>query len=196
MVGGSAIVWFARQLFPPVEFDESVIMDWTVTRARGRGRGTGHRHHRPDRAHCLRERPIWRVVSRLSHAGRDRCFDPATRNGLPKPGGEPGGMAMPSSAMSSMRTCISTWSAAHGARRRLPALAFPDRSAGQYFGRLSAHHRRERRALSFPRAGIMCAMIGGEGRLRAANPAFILRATGRSDTQYRRARPRQFHACR
>ncbi|HZV56914.1 MAG TPA: ATP-binding protein, partial [Sphingobium sp.] len=31
-------------------------------------------------------------------------------------------------------------------------------------------------------AGIMCAMIGAEGRIRAANPAFVLRATGRADT--------------
>ena len=31
-------------------------------------------------------------------------------------------------------------------------------------------------------AGIMCVMIGSEGRIRAANPAFILRATGRADS--------------
>src|SRR5690606_30028040 len=31
-------------------------------------------------------------------------------------------------------------------------------------------------------AGVMCAMIGGEGRIRAANLAFTLRATGRLDS--------------
>ncbi|MCF8707078.1 hybrid sensor histidine kinase/response regulator [Rhizorhapis sp. SPR117] len=33
----------------------------------------------------------------------------------------------------------------------------------------------------FTDAGIMGALIGGEGRIRAANPAFLLRATGRHD---------------
>ncbi|MCW2369720.1 two-component system cell cycle sensor histidine kinase/response regulator CckA [Sphingobium sp. B11D3D] len=46
------------------------------------------------------------------------------------------------------------------------------------FGRIMAGEAGERLSDS----GVMCVMIGGEGRIRAANPAFILRATGRADS--------------
>ena len=36
---------------------------------------------------------------------------------------------------------------------------------------------------SYSHAGIMSCVIGGEGRIRAANPAFLVRATGKADAE-------------
>ena len=59
------------------------------------------------------------------------------------------------------------WHFREGARGN-PALALPALIAGDWGDRLAA-------------AGIMAVLIGGEGRVRAANRVFVLRATGRAE---------------
>jgi two-component system cell cycle sensor histidine kinase/response regulator CckA len=181
VVGGSAIVWFARGLFPPVEFDESVIMDWTVTRAAAEAAGLAIAvTDRTGRIVCASDQygewfpgyptPVEIDVStrdqeRLAEAGRS-----AWRDGLAQLSDvESGEVHLDVEVLRTGRgDDFLLW--------RL--LTVRQANILDDYMRITEGEA----GTQLSRAGIMCAMIGGEGRLRAANPAFILRATGRSDT--------------
>jgi two-component system cell cycle sensor histidine kinase/response regulator CckA len=181
VVGGSAIVWFARQLFPPVEFDESVIMDWTVTRAAAEAAGLAIAiTDRTGRIVCASDQygewfPAYptpveinvptRDQERLAEAGRGAWRD---------------GHAQLSDVESAdMHLDVEVLRTGRGDDFLLwRFLTVRQVNILDDYLRITEGEA----GAQLSRAGIMCAMIGGEGRLRAANPAFILRATGRSDT--------------
>jgi two-component system cell cycle sensor histidine kinase/response regulator CckA len=181
VVGGSAIVWFARQLFPPVEFDESVIMDWTVTRAAAEAAGLAIAiTDRTGRIVCASDQygewfPAYptpveinvptRDQERLAEAGRGAWRD--------------GHVQLSDVESGDMHLDVEVLRTGRGDDFLLwRFLTVRQVNILDDYLRITEGEA----GAQLSRAGIMCAMIGGEGRLRAANPAFILRATGRSDT--------------
>jgi len=181
VVGGGAIVWFARQLFPPVEFDESVIMDWTVTRAAAEAAGLAIAvTDRTGRIVCASDQygewfPTYptpveidvaaREQERLAEAGRSAWRDGHAQLSDVERGDE--------------RLDVEVLRTGRGDDFLLwRFLTVRQANITDDYLRITEGEA----GAQFSRAGIMSAMIGGEGRLRAANSAFILRATGRSDT--------------
>ncbi len=181
LIGGSALIWLARRLFPPVELDETVSLDWTVTRAAAEAVGLALAvTDRTGRIVCASDQygewfpsyptPVEVKVSqrdqdRLAEAGRAAWRDGQAR--------------------------------VHDVQRGSLHLDVEVLRTGQSEDYLLWRFLNVRQSsilddflrvvegeggAQIAQAGIMCAIIGGEGRLRAANPAFVLRATGRSDT--------------
>ncbi len=181
LVGGSTLIWFARRLFPPVELDESVILDWTVTRAAAEAAGLAVAiTDRTGRIVCASDQygewfpayptPVEVKVSardqeRLAEAGRAAWRD--------------GHAEARDIQRGSLHLDVEVLRTGRGDDFLLwRFLTVRQASILDDYLRVVEGEA----GLQISQAGIMCAMIGGEGRLRAANPAFILRATGRSDT--------------
>lgn len=181
LIGGVTLIWVARRLFPPVEFDESVILDWTVTRAAAEAAGLAIAiTDRTGRIVCASDQygewfpgyptPVDVKVStrdqeRLAEAGRAAWRD--------------GNAEVRDVQRGSLHLDVEVLRTGRGDDFLLwRFLTVRQASILDDYLRVVEGEA----GAQISKAGIMCAMIGGEGRLRAANPAFILRATGRSDT--------------
>jgi len=181
MTGGVALIWFARRLFPAAELEETVLMDWTVTRIAAESAGL--------------------AIAVTDRAGRIVCASDQYGEWFP-------GYPTPAEVKVSTRDQERLVEAGRAAWRDGQALAsgiqrgslhldvevlrtgrgddfllwrfLTVRQASIIDDYLRVVEGEAGRQLA--QAGIMCAMIGAEGRIRAANPAFVLRATGRADT--------------
>jgi two-component system cell cycle sensor histidine kinase/response regulator CckA len=180
-IAGVALIWFARRLFPAVELDQAVVMDWTVTRAAAEGAGVAIAiTDRTGRIVCASDQygelfPGYPTPAEVKVSGRDkeRLIDAgrvAWRDGQSVASDvQRGALHLDVEVQRTGRDddyLIWRFLTVRQSSILDDYLRVVEGEAGQQISQ----------------AGIMCAMIGAEGRVRAANPAFVLRATGRSDT--------------
>ncbi|MBO9575561.1 MAG: response regulator [Sphingobium sp.] len=180
-VSGAALIWFARRMFPAVEIDQSVILDWTVTRAAAECSGVAIAvTDRTGRIVCASDQygewfPGYPTPAEIKISTRDqeRLIDAgrtAWRDGQAlAPGIQRGSMHLDVEVLRTGRGddyLLWRFLTVHQSSILDDYLRIVEGEAGQQISQ----------------AGIMCAMIGGEGRIRATNPAFTMRATGRADT--------------
>ena len=180
-VSGFALIWFARRLFPAVEIDQSVIMDWTVTRAAAEAAGIAIAvTDRTGRIVCASDQygewfPGYPTPAEIKVSARDQeqlvdAGRAAWRDGQALVNGIQRG---------SLHLDVEVLRTGRGDDYLLwRFLTVRQSSILDDYLRIVEGEA----GLQISQAGIMCAMIGGEGRIRAANAAFTLRATGRSDT--------------
>ena len=181
VLGGGALVWYARRLFPAVTADQAVVTDWTVVRASAEAANraiavTG----RTGRVVCASDQyGEWfpgypapgeikvsaRDQERLAAAGRSAWRDGEARaDGVVR-----GGLTLDVEVIRTGRVddyLLWRFTPMHQSSVMDDYLRIMEGDAGARFSE----------------AGVMCAMLGPEGRVRAANPAFLMRATGRSDS--------------
>jgi two-component system cell cycle sensor histidine kinase/response regulator CckA len=182
VIGGGVLVWYARRLFPPVEADQAVVADWTVTRAAAEAAGL--------------------AIAVTDRTGRIVCASDQYGEWFP-------GYPVPPEIKVSVRDQERLAEAARAAWRDGDAdvrgllrgslqLDVDVRRTGRVDDYLLWRFASVRQASvmddylriiegeagrQLSDAGMMTVMIGAEGRIRAANPAFVLRATGRTDSQ-------------
>ncbi|MGF7170095.1 two-component system cell cycle sensor histidine kinase/response regulator CckA [Sphingobium xanthum] len=180
VIGGGALIWYARRLFPKVESDQSIVADWTITRAAAEAAGLAIAvTDRTGRLVCASDQygewfpgypvpPEIKVSTRdqeqLVNAGRAAWRDgEAEVLGLLR-----GSLQLDVQVVRTGRVDdYLLWRFASVRQTSVmdDYLRVIEGEAGKQISE----------------AGIMCVMIGGEGRIRAANLAFSLRATGRAD---------------
>jgi len=180
VLGGGALIWYARRLFPVVETDQSVVVDWTITRAAAQAAGLAIAvTDRTGRIVCASDQygdwfpgypipPEIKVTTRdqeqLANAGRAAWRDgEAEVLGLMR-----GSLQLDVQVVRTGRVddyLLWRFASVRQSSVMDDYLRVIEGEAGKQISE----------------AGIMCVMIGGEGRIRAANPAFALRATGRLD---------------
>jgi two-component system cell cycle sensor histidine kinase/response regulator CckA len=181
VIGGMALIWYARRLFPTTMIDEAVVTDWTVARAAAGAANLAIAvTDRTGRIVCASDQygewfpgyptPVEIKVStrdqeRLAEAGRSAWRDGETAlKGVAR-----GSLHLDVTVMRTGRAedyLLWRFVSIQQASVMDDYLHIIEGEAGQQIAQ----------------AGVMCAMIGGEGRIRSANSAFILRATGRSDS--------------
>ena len=176
-----ALIALARHLFPPRQSDEAVIADWTITRAAAQAAGLAVAvTDRTGRIVCASDQygewfpgyPVppeiklsARDQERLANAGRAAWRDGESEvQGLMR-----GSLQLDVQVVRTGRVddyLLWRFASVRQASVMDDYLRVMEGEAGRQMSE----------------AGIMCAMIGGEGRIRAANLAFTLRATGRADS--------------
>jgi len=181
LIGVAALIWYSRRLFPAVEADESVTLDWSVTRAAADAAGLAVAiTDRTGRIVCATDQygewfpgyptPVEVKVStrdqeRLAEAGRAAWRD--------------GNAEVHELLRGSLHLDVEVQRTGRGDDFLLwRFLTVRQASILDDYLRVVEGEA----GAQMSQAGIMCALIGNEGRLRAANPAFVLRASGRSDT--------------
>jgi two-component system cell cycle sensor histidine kinase/response regulator CckA len=175
------LLWYARRLFPPVVPERAAVADWTVARAAAASSNLAIAvTDRSGRLVCASDQfGEWfpgyptppelklppRDVERLAAAGRTAWRDGDARvEGIGR-----GALLIDAEIVRTGRSDdYLLW-------RFIPV---QQASVMDDYLRLMAGESGRQMA----EAGIMLALIGGEGRVRAANPAFLLRATGRADS--------------
>lgn len=175
------LIWYARKLFPTVADDDSVIMDWTVARASAEAAGLAiavtdragrivsasdqYGEWFPGYPTPVEIKVSQRDQERLTAAGQAAWRDgEADVLGVAR-----GSLQLDVRVLRTGRVddyLLWRFASVQQASVMDDFLKIIEGEAGRQMAS----------------AGIMCAMIGAEGRVRAANPAFILRATGRSDS--------------
>jgi len=181
VVAGMALIWYARRLFPQVQVDQAVITDWTVARAAADVAGL--------------------AVAITDRTGRIVCASDQYGEWFP---GYPSPVEIKVSTRDQERLAdagLAAWrdgeQTVQGVQRgslRLDVAVLRTGRAEDYLLWRFASVRQAsvvddylriiegEAGVQIAEAGMMCVMIGGEGRIRAANPAFVVRATGRSDS--------------
>ena len=180
VIGLAALVWYIRRVFPVVSMDQAVTMDWTVTRAAADASGLAIAvTDRTGRIVCASDlygewfpgypepseiKVSAREQEQLANAGREAWRDGEAKvHGLLR-----GSLQLDLDVVRTGQVdeyLLWRFASVRQASIIDDYLRVIEGEAGQ---RLSD-------------AGIMCVMIGGEGRIRAANMAFTLRATGQAD---------------
>jgi len=181
LVGGSALIWLTRRLFPPAELDETISIDWTVTRSAAEAAGLAIAvTDRTGRIVCASDQygdwfPAYPTPVEIKVSARDQerlveAGQAAWRDGAAKVHDvQRGSLHLDVDVLRTGRgEDFLLWRFLTVGQASIldDYLRVVDGEAGAQIAQ----------------AGIICAIIGAEGRLRAANPAFALRATGRSDT--------------
>lgn len=176
-----ALVWYARRLFPTVAAEQAVMLDWSVARAAAHGENVAMVvTDRAGRVVCASDQyGEWfadypapteiklspRDQERLVLAGREAWRDgEAEVTGVAR-----GALSLDIRILRTGRSddyLLWRFTPIQQASVMDDYLRVIDGESGQQLAE----------------AGIMMAMIGPEGRIRAANPAFLARATGRSDS--------------
>jgi len=181
VIGGGALIWFARRLFPVNQPDATVVTDWTVTRASAQAAGLAIAvTDRAGRIVCASDQygewfAGYPVPPEIKAAPRDQerlaqAARAAWRDGEARVEGVTRG---------SLRLDVQVMRTGRVDDYLLWRFASV-RTASVMDDYLRVIEGEAGRQIS--EAGVMCAMIGGEGRIRAANLAFTLRATGRADS--------------
>jgi len=180
VIAGATLIWYARRLFPAAEIDQAVVTDWTVARAAAQAANLAIAvTDRTGRIVCASDQygewfqgyPVppeikvsQRDQERLAQAGRAAWRDSeASVQGLVR-----GSLQLDVEVIRTGRVDdYLLWRFVSVRQHSVmdDYLRVIEGEAGQQIAA----------------AGIMCAMIGGEGRIRAANQAFTLRATGRAE---------------
>ncbi len=181
VLGGGALIWYARRLFPARETDQAVVTDWAVTRAAAQAAGLAIAvTDRTGRIVCASDQygewfPGYPVPPEIKVSVRDQerlvaAGRAAWRDGeVEVLGVLRGSLQLDLNVVRTGRVddyLLWRFASVRQASVMDDYLRIIEGEAGK---QISA-------------AGVMCVMIGGEGRLRAANQAFTLRATGRSDS--------------
>jgi len=181
VIGGGALIWYARRLFPAGQPDATVVTDWTVARAAAQAAGLAIAvTDRTGRIVCASDQygewfagyPVppeikvsTRDQERLAQAARAAWRDGEARvEGIAR-----GSLRLDVQVMRTGRVddyLLWRFASVRAASVMDDYLRVIEGEAGRQISE----------------AGVMCAMIGGEGRIRAANLAFTLRATGRPDS--------------
>jgi len=181
VIGGGVLIWYARRLFPASEQDMTIVTDWTVTRASAQAAGL--------------------AIAVTDRTGRIVCASDQYGEwfaGYPVP---PEIKVSPRDQERLTQAARTAWRDGEAAvagitRDKLPLDVQVVRTGrvddyllwrfasvratsvmDDYLGIIEGEAGRQ-----ISEAGVMCAMIGAEGRIRAANLAFTLRATGRADS--------------
>lgn len=181
VIGGGTLIWYARRLFPSGESDQAIVTDWTVTRAAADAAGHAIAvTDRTGRIVCASDQygewfpgfPVppeikvsARDQERLADAGRAAWRD-----------GEADAQGLQRGSLQLDVHVVRTGRVDDYLLWRFVSV----RQASVMDDYLRVIEGEAGRQMSD--AGMMCVMIGGEGRIRAANPAFALRATGRADS--------------
>jgi two-component system cell cycle sensor histidine kinase/response regulator CckA len=181
VIGGGALLWYARRLFPATEQDQAVETDWTVTRASAQAANLAIAvTDRTGRIVCASDQygewfagyPVppeikvsVRDQERLVQAGRAAWRDgEAQVHGVAR-----GSLQLDVQVVRTGRVddyLLWRFASVRQASVMDDYLRVIEGEAGQQIAT----------------AGVMLTMIGGEGRIRAANRAFTLRATGRTES--------------
>jgi len=181
VIAGAALIWYARRLFPAVEADQTVITDWTVARASAQAANLAVAvTDRTGRIVCASDQygewfpgyPVppeikvsQRDQERLVQAGRIAWRD-----------GEADVQGVGRGSLQLDVQVIRTGRVDDYLLWRFVSVR-QHSVMDDYLRIMEGEAGRQ-----FSDAGVMCAMIGGEGRIRAANQAFTLRATGRPES--------------
>jgi two-component system cell cycle sensor histidine kinase/response regulator CckA len=182
VIAGTFLVWYARRLFPPAEVsDQAVVTDWAVARAAAQATNSAIAiTDRNGRLICASDQfgewfpgyptpPQLKLsgndVERLTAAGRVAWRDGEARvEGIAK-----GALMLDADIVRTGRADdYLLW-------RFLPVQQ--DNVMDDCLRVITGPAGRQ-----MADAGIMTVLIGAEGRIRAANPAFLVRATGRGDS--------------
>ncbi len=178
---GAALIWYVRRLFPTVIADEAVIMDWSVTRAATQSANSAVVvTDRTGRIVCGSDQygewfPGYPAPTELNVSERDKTRLVAADRAAWRDG--EAGLA----------------GIARGALVLDIEIARAGRADDYLIWRFTPLQQTSvmddylrliegEGGVQLAQAGVMLAMIGPDGRLRAANPAFAMRATGRSDS--------------
>jgi two-component system cell cycle sensor histidine kinase/response regulator CckA len=182
VIAGFFLIWYARRLFPPADAgDQAVVTDWSVARAAAQATNSAIAiTDRNGRLICASDQfgewfpgyptpPQLKLepgdVERLTAAGRAAWRDGEARvEGIAR------------GALLLDADIIRTGRADDYLLWRLQPVQ-QDNVMDDCM-RIIAGPSGQQMAS----AGVMTVLIGGEGRVRAANPAFLLRATGRVDS--------------
>ena len=174
VVAGAALLLLARHLYPPVARSERAV-DWTLVRDaadnEARALAIVDRNGRQVCTNALYDAwfgiapPTDLVLDGESLAGAGRA---AWRDGHAVLDGVIAGrqVSLDVTRGGQRQDCL-VWRFAEGVDGN-PALVLPAMFEGSWGERLGA-------------AGVMVALIGGEGRVRGANRVLVMRATGRAD---------------
>jgi two-component system cell cycle sensor histidine kinase/response regulator CckA len=177
----STLIWYARRLFPPVQMEQVSVPDWTLARTAADASGV--------------------AIAVTDRAGRIVCASELYGelfNGYPPPSE----INLTAEAHERLEeSCRAAWrdgeSQASGLQcdtHRYDVTVIRTGRMDDYllwrFVEISQatvvdDYLRVIQGEAGQRlseAGVMCVMIGEDGRIRAANPAFVLRATGRPDS--------------
>ncbi|MBT2189380.1 response regulator [Sphingobium nicotianae] len=181
VIAGGALIWYARRLFPTREVDQAVVTDWAVTRAAAQAAGLAIAvTDRTGRIVCASDQygewfPGYPVPPEIKVSTRDQerlvaAGRAAWRDGEAEvPGILRGSLQLDLNVVRTGRVddyLLWRFASVRQASVMDDYLRIIEGEAGKQISD----------------AGMMCVMIGGEGRIRAANLAFTLRATGRSDS--------------
>nr|WP_260395029.1 response regulator [Sphingobium lignivorans] len=181
VIGGAALIWYAQRLFPSAQVDQAVVTDWTVTRAAAEAAGHAIAvTDRTGRMVCASDQygewfPGYPVPAEIKVSARDQerlaqAARAAWRDGEAEVAGLlRGSLQLDVHVLRTGRIddyLLWRFASVRQASVMDDYLRIIEGQAGRQLSE----------------AGIMCVMIGGEGRIRAANPAFTLRATGRPDS--------------
>ena len=181
LIGVGALIWFARRLFPADQVEQSIISDWSVTRAAAEAAGLAIAvTDRKGRIVCASDQygewfPDYPTPPEIKVPARDQ--ERLAEAG--KAAWRDGEAAVQGLVRGSLQLDVTIVRTGRVDDYLLWRFA-PVRQVSVIDDYLRIMEGDAGRQLSD--AGIMCAMIGGEGRIRATNPAFALRATGRPDS--------------
>lgn len=181
IIGSGAVIWFARRTFPVVNEDKVVFTDWTVTRASANATNAAIAvTDRSGRVVCASDLygewfPGYPAPSDITVSVADRerladCGRAAWRDGDARLlGMVRGALTLDLDVQRTGRSDdFLLW-------RFMPV---QQASVMDDYLRILEGEAGEQ----FSQAGVMAAMIGAEGRVRASNRAFVQRATGRGDS--------------
>jgi two-component system, cell cycle sensor histidine kinase and response regulator CckA len=180
-VGGMALLWYARRIFPEATTERVVVTDWSVARAAAQAAGIAMAiTDRTGRIVCASDQygewfPGFPIPAEIKLSTRDQerlveAGRAAWRDGQADVAGV---------QRNSLRLDVDVQRT--GRNEDYLLWRFHSvRQASVLDDYLRIVEGEAGRQLSG--AGIMCAIIGAEGRIRSANPAFVLRASGRADT--------------
>jgi len=182
VIAGAFLIWYARRLFPPADVsDQAVVTDWSVARAAAQATSSAIAiTDRNGRLICASDQfgewfpgyptpPQLKVatpdVERLTAAGRAAWRDGEARvEGIAR-----GALLLDADIIRTGRSDdYLLW--------RLQPVQ-QDNVMDDCMRIITGPSGRQMAS-----AGVMTVLVGGEGRVRAANPAFLLRATGRVDS--------------
>jgi two-component system cell cycle sensor histidine kinase/response regulator CckA len=181
VLGGGALVWYARRLFPAAELEQAVITDWTVTRAAAEAAGLAIAvTDRTGRLVCASDQygewfPGYPVPPEIKASSRDQDRLTGAARAAWRDG-EADVLGLLRGSLQLDVTVVRTGRVDDYLLWRFASV----RQSSVMDDYLRVIEGEAGRQIS--EAGIMCVMIGGEGRIRSANQAFTLRATGRGDS--------------
>jgi two-component system, cell cycle sensor histidine kinase and response regulator CckA len=180
IIGASVLAYYCRKLFPAAPVVQGELPDWTIARAAADSSNT--------------------AIAVTDRAGRLVCASDLFGNwfdGYPTPPGLPldgnGAEKLATAGRAAWRDGVGRINGlGKGALRVDVEVTRTGRSEDYLLWRFMPVKQANiiddymrlllgEAGRQFTDAGIMGALIGGEGRIRAANPAFLLRATGRHD---------------
>ncbi|MET0364120.1 MAG: response regulator [Sphingobium sp.] len=182
VVAATFLLWYARRLFPATEFaSQAVVTDWTVARVAAQSAGSAIAiTDRNGRLICASDQfgewfpgyptpPQMKLappdIDRLTAAGRAAWRDGEARvEGIAR-----GALLLDADIIRTGRSedyLLWRFSPVQQANVMDDCLRIITGQTGEHMAE----------------AGVMTALIGAEGRVRAANAAFLLRATGRVDS--------------